>query len=465
MVELVEAKKELILKIEIENENLQNLKSIYQRNRSYLKSRLMSLPKYYEKQREDIHKTRARSFLKWKEEIDYIALQLQRQLHDMESEDIIGLKKQEEFFKEKLADIDILLKENKDLKVSNKIDKLVGFKPTSENFTNLPALQEYSRPKFHEKTFEDFKMKDYFGEISGRRLLEYPAYRVQNVEEVKINKKILLKHPSVLYKTNLKSMSIEGGFESLNSIVHFTYNRIWVGERTCLVLVDFNGVLIDRVDTASFGNCLALSSKGYLLFNNTKENTIDEILCDRSFSTIISAGAWVPQGFACTSAGELFVCLYKKDDSKVAKYTETGELISEYQYDKENRLLFTAPDCIAVNVNNDICTTDLGISAVVIIKSCGELRFTYDGKSLSKLKREFLPTSIATDRYGHILIADSNNSYIHVISSEGEFLQLMSLKNSIECPFSVCVADEKFLVIGEKRSGIMYVTKYLKKHL
>ncbi|XP_061195312.1 uncharacterized protein LOC133203559 [Saccostrea echinata] len=351
MVELVEVKRELIQKIETENENLQSLRSIYQQNLNDMKSRLMSLPKHYEKQREDIRKTRARSFLKWKEEIDYIALQLQRQLHDMESQDITGLKKQEEFFKEKLASIEILLRENKDLKASNKIDKLVRFKPNSDIFTDLPALQEYTRPKFHAKTFEDFKLKEHFGEISGRVLLEHPAYRIQNVKEIKIYKKILLKHPSVLFKINMKSIWIEDSFESLTSIVHFGYNRVWVGGKSkCLVLVDFNGNLIDDIDIASLGNYLALSSKGNLLFSNTKENTVDEILCDRTLSSIIFASPWEPKGMTCTSAGELFVCLYKKDDSKVAKYTDHGELISEFQYDKENHLLFNIPDCIAVNV-------------------------------------------------------------------------------------------------------------------
>ncbi|XP_048743290.2 uncharacterized protein LOC125656745 [Ostrea edulis] len=462
MVELIEIKKEIIGSIETENEVLRNLKPVYQQILQHTESRLLFLSVNYQKQRDNIHKSRGRAILKSKEEIDYIAIQLQRQLRDLESEDLKGLKHQRECFAEKLASMEKCIAGNEDLKTSRKIDDLVTFNPTSDIFTTLPEVHSHGTPEFHEKMFENFELKEHFGEISNRIIVEHSVYKVDCVENMENRIKNVLKHPNVLHKFNVKSLSFRD-FESVHMMVYFSHNRVWIGGKSkYLYLVDFNGNLLDQIDIPCSGTYLTLTPKGNLVLSNSPEKVVKEILCDRRLSTFIATSPWEPRGLTCTTAGELYVCLYKKDDSKVAKHSNTGENFLEFQFDNENHLLYEIPDYIAVNANRDICTTDVGKSSVVVINASGELRFAYNGKIPSQGKREFLPTSIATDRCGRILIGDANNPFVHVISSEGEFIQFVSPKNGIRCPFAICVADNKFLITGQKDSGDLHVMKYLK---
>lgn len=117
---------------------------------------------------------------------------------------------------------------------------------------------------------------------------------------------------------------------------------------------------------------------------------------------------------------------------------------------------------IVENINKDICFSVISshIKAVVLIRSNGDHKFTYQGAG-SSISKPFLPRGLCTNALGHILIADENNRVIHILNKEGGFLSIFGIPSELECiPISLCIDKWNNLCIGCD-DGKIRILKYL----
>ena len=126
------------------------------------------------------------------------------------------------------------------------------------------------------------------------------------------------------------------------------------------------------------------------------------------------------------------------------------------QRDNKEQQLYSNPDYITENINGDICTSDYGIRAVVVVNKSGHHRFSYSGQ-----KSVFYPYGICTDVVGHIIVCNAyfENRTVDILDQDGQFLRFLLQPPDIILPRSVCTDDENNLV-GQHLTTVT-VFKYL----
>ncbi|XP_060065852.1 E3 ubiquitin-protein ligase TRIM71-like [Ylistrum balloti] len=179
-----------------------------------------------------------------------------------------------------------------------------------------------------------------------------------------------------------------------------------------------------------------------------------------------------PRGLASGSDGSLLVCLMDQYSTSVTKTSRRmvsrldsqGQQVQVYEYMDGNKRLFTRPYRVVENINGDICVTDktsMGSGRVVVLDSLGNLKFIYDGRSVSAGERPFSPCGIVCDSYGRLLIADTNNHCIHIVDKHGQFVSfLLRKEDGITCPTSLGLNGEGQLWVGNE-NGQMKIYQYL----
>lgn len=119
---------------------------------------------------------------------------------------------------------------------------------------------------------------------------------------------------------------------------------------------------------------------------------------------------------------DLLVGMRGNGAGKVVRYNQTGQQTQTIQYDNTGLDMYSVPNYITENNNEDVVVSDA--DAVVVTDRRGSLRFVYTGyPSGSGLK----PLGICTDAQSHIIICDQRTKTIQMIDIDGNFLsQLLS---------------------------------------
>lgn len=107
------------------------------------------------------------------------------------------------------------------------------------------------------------------------------------------------------------------------------------------------------------------------------------------------------------------------DMSKVNRYDQNGQLKQSIEFDNEGLELYSSPQKITENNNEDVVVSDLS-GAVVVTDSGGRHRFSYTGHPLGSGMR---PRGVCTDALSRILVCDSGSKSIQLIDKNGHFQQ------------------------------------------
>nr|XP_034310788.1 E3 ubiquitin-protein ligase TRIM71-like [Crassostrea gigas] len=245
-----------------------------------------------------------------------------------------------------------------------------------------------------------------------------------------------------------------------NEDVLITYGR------KIMRLYNLQGTLVKSLETmpGESARDISVTMSGDLVYINESKRTVN-IVKNTQIQTLIRLRGWIPRSVCSTSSDDLLVIMVSEDNkqTKVARYSGSTEKQS-IQYNDKGEPLYSSRininyKHICENRNRDICVSDVGLLAVVVVNQAGKLRFTFTSLS-STTKRSFGPRGITTDSQGRILITDRNNDCIHILDQDGQFLRYID-NCDLQTPWALCVDTRGNLVVAESGTGKIKTIKYV----
>jgi hypothetical protein len=449
----------------------------YQTMISYTESRLSTLEPEYQilkaaikKHGQEVHRM-----------VDVVTQRFEDEAEKMEKESTSALKNRVSELSGLLTDIQNLITENRRLLRTNDVTEALSYHVDMGKFKNVKSEIHVSIPDFKRIKITMDEMCNLFGILETLQTddLQEKSSNVKLEKENRVEKAVKVEKDFLLMPS--LSATIDTNLEQVQRVACLDKNEVWVsGNKSDIARVDGDGNVHEIVHTSSkyVPHDLAVSKENELLYCDNIGRTVKMVKNDNQRALLRFEG-WRPQGICSTSEGGILVSLYNnlEGQSKVMKYgiqrqtEQNQELVSlqtlepklrmVIQYDERGESLFKYATFIAENVtNNDICVSDHGINAVVVVSQEGKLRFIYNNALSQRKFESFFPCGIAIDSQGHILIADGDNDCIHVINSDRHFLCYID-----NCNFSgirgIDVDSSDKLWIGEVDTGKIKVIQYL----
>ncbi|XP_078318800.1 uncharacterized protein LOC111119386 [Crassostrea virginica] len=263
------------------------------------------------------------------------------------------------------------------------------------------------------------------------------------------------------FVTKVKEYTVSG----VKNAYHISLGKsgsVWVSDDDGnLVQTDLQGNALQKIKTSG-------GPRGYhtvtqdmdLIYADSKKHAIKRItIIDNKVTEFIKTGDWEPLSIHSSKTnGDILVGMKKDNVAKVTRYNKTGREIQSIQRDNKEQELYSYPHYITENINGDICTSDFGIKAVVVVNKSGLHRFSY-----SVQQSGYLPGGICTDVVGHIIVCCGRfrKPTVDILDQDGQFLRFLLRRPDIRPPLSVCMDDENSLHVGQYLTNKVTMFKYL----
>ena len=166
-----------------------------------------------------------------------------------------------------------------------------------------------------------------------------------------------------------------------------------------------------------------------------------------------------PYGLALSRRGEVLVA--DKGANCIYVYSADGFLADCVR--PSGGATVQWPQYIAVDARDNIVVSDYVGHAVVCVTRQGQRVFTYGGPQAGVGDGQLMcPEGVCIDSYGNILVADSANERVQLLSSDGRFQKvLVGSGHGLETPEAVCLDNEEYLLVTDGRSGEVKTYNYL----
>ncbi|XP_061180663.1 uncharacterized protein LOC133189276 [Saccostrea echinata] len=204
-------------------------------------------------------------------------------------------------------------------------------------------------------------------------------------------------------------------------------DKFWTcGDSSTMTLYSINEgsvQIVNSIKTKSRKNPtdIIITRDGRLVYTDYKTKTVNILISEKNYE-LIRLKTWRPQSVCTSSCGDLLVSMESDDkkQSKVVRYnvykeTNTYSFAAEKQKIQlvDKGLPFyssgSSDKYICENKNHDICVSDCGAKAVVVVSQAGKRRFRYTGYTSAPNSKPLNPRGTTTDSQSHILIADHDN--------------------------------------------------------
>ncbi|XP_062618840.1 uncharacterized protein LOC134280442 [Saccostrea cucullata] len=453
--ELSEKVETLLNIITTENKRLQSMRAELKKILDHINKRSAALPHVYKQTRESIS-SHARE---WHQEIDKAEKTLHKDLDELQEKHAEVLLKQKKDFEDILKKLKNLKQTIFGLTKSTDISGLMEVKLELENI-QVPIFIEETRPAcFQPLKFNESYTTSYFGYIETLEAHKLPIDDLTQQNQTPSSRQAL-DVPTVLSSFDTEFPADKENKNRLYDMVPLGDDKVWTGgANEELKLFDLQGHLHDTVTIMCYGLYLTRHD-GHVVYSDVNDKTVKKVT-NGKVDMLFSTGEWYPFGITCTEARDFLVCLRKTDEteSKVVRYSSSGDVLQEIQYDSQYQPLFKYAVFLVENGNGDICVADYDKNAVTVVDKFGIFRFSYTGNKASK--ENFNVSSLTTDSMHHIIITDYDGDKIHMLDRNGRFLRYIIPDQGIRTPRAVCVVREGELMVGENLTGMIKRIKYL----
>ncbi|XP_078323187.1 uncharacterized protein LOC111109841 [Crassostrea virginica] len=437
---------ELLKDITCENDRLQSFRDDLERVLDHTAKTVSSLPSFYKRKKDEVT-ARGED---WKKQIDNHVKKLHQELDELKKENEAVLLKQTKEFEDVIGKIDEMNRKSQKLQNSKNVTEMQKFRPVITVQNTLKEFTNYTFPTFNKCEIDQNYLQNYFGYIEKMHerkilLLKEKIYKPHPNSDRKI-----LEAPSV-------SSVIDTGFPASVKYNIRLYNmavtddqKVWMGGASHeLKLFDLQGHLHRTVPITTQGMYICMYNK-QVVFSGT--NAVKKISDDDTVVTMFTTGDWEPFGITGSASGDLLVCLRKDDQSKVVRYSITGTVLQEFQYDSQCQPLYQEVYNIAENVNGDIIVTDSKKKKAIAVDRFGIFRYSYSGGKNA--------SSVATDSFGNIIVTDYTGDKIHMLDRDGRFLRYIIPEGGIKRPRAVCMIGDGEMIVGECETGLAKIIKF-----
>ncbi|XP_065929995.1 tripartite motif-containing protein 2-like [Magallana gigas] len=382
-------------------------------------------------------------------EIDVIIKKLKSDLDEMDSKYLAALNNHEDEIKHMLSDITQTITDLKKLINSDDVGLLSAYKSRNAKFRRLPPKLTVTLPSFSPKKIDKHQIYEHFGSLL-ELSIETEEHNFTLRTEHSPAERSLIDVPQII--TEIKT-----DYKYAVNVSCLSDADIWTrGSSKILKLYSLQRGLLKSIQTKSGNRAydIAVIRNGDLVYTDGTNRTVN-IVRNEEIQTVITLKGWRPFGVCSTSSGDILIAMCSDDTqtpSKVVRYSGSTEKQS-IQYNDNGQALYSSGGCskfMSENRNLDICVSDFGARAVVVVNQAGKLRFTYNGNP-SNTEESFDPYGITTDSQSRILIADLDNNRIHIIDRDGQFLRFIDnchLKN----PLGLCVDTRDNLFMTDNNS-------------
>lgn len=397
----------------------------------------------------------------WHREIDAVVKILKSKINEIESYQIGVLDKQQEEINQIIFEIQQVILNLKKVLVSNDMSFVFCNKSRNTEFRNLPPEVNVSLPRFHSQKIDTKKLQEQFGSLSSMSDSMYENefamgnlvsdVNAENENEFTINttgkEASMPKEPKIIVARN-------AGQGVLNSLVCLNDNEIWTsGQDSTIKLYNLQGELLSSIQTKS-GNWpwdIAITKSGDLLYTDPKDRTVNKVRSNQIQVVTRLESWWTPRSICGTHTGDILVLevSYDEKQTQVVRYTDSSKK-QTIRVNSNGKPLYSFGyynKFICENKNLDICVSDYGAGAIVVVNQTGKLRFIYTG-SPGTTKGLFFPSGIATDSQSQILTAESNSQCIHIIDQDGQFLRDIK-HNDLHFPRVLCMNNSGNIFVAE----------------
>nr|XP_011437930.2 uncharacterized protein LOC105335645 isoform X1 [Crassostrea gigas] len=361
----------------------------------------------------------------------------------------------------------------KKLLYSNDISLVSAYESRNTEFRRLPPKLTVFFPSFTPlilSTDLDQFFKPFDSLSASSIKTEEHGYTIDAAcAKLSLQQKTFTNEPRVLTYIN----SVYGRSKRIGSVHCQSNDEIWTcGADNMIRLFNLQREQVKSI-SVMYGNCpedIAVTMSGDLAYADFHDRSVS-IVKDTQIQTVIRIQEWKPRNFCCTASDYFLVVMdnYDEKQTKVVRYYGSTEVQTIQHNEKGQPLysfaeftnmysIFVKTKYICENTNLDICVSDIGARAVVVVNQAGKLRFTYT-IPLSLTKPAFEPAGITTDSQSRILIADCFNNCIHILDQDGQFLRYID-NCDLQWPLSLCVDTKDNLFVAEFNTGIIKKIQY-----
>ena len=164
-----------------------------------------------------------------------------------------------------------------------------------------------------------------------------------------------------------------------------------------------------------------------------------------------------PYGLALSGHGEILVA--DKGANCIYVHNSDGFLVNCVK--PSGGATIQWPQYIAVDARDNIVVSDYVGHSIVCLMRTGQRVFEYGGQGVGE-GQLMCPEGVCVDSYGNILVADTANERVQLLSSDGQFQRvLVGSRQGLETPEAVCLDNEEYLLVTDGRSGEVKTYNYL----
>lgn len=436
-----------------ENDRLQSNKRVIEAVLYQTSEHLSSLPSFYNQRKERVTTLGE----EWHKQIEKTVITLRQKLDEMQKEHEAILQKQKKELEDMVRKVDEINRKATTLRYSKNVMEMQTLVAEIENPEILSEFSNYTLPTFRECKIDANYMQTYFEHVD-KMQGQMISFLEKKFKEKCFSGRKILNSPKII-------SALDTGFPADKVCKNRLYdmavtddNKVWMGGHSKeLKLFDLQGNLHHTVSITCKGLYLCMYNK-QVVYSDIKSKAVKRLSLTGTEATMFTTGDWFPRGITSTSSGNLLVCLDKDGVSKVVRYSSTGTVLQEIQYDSHCQPLYKEATYITENINGDIIVTDWKKNAVIVVDELGIFRYSYVGRD-----NYFVVSSVATDSDGQVIVTDYGGNRIHMLDIGGQFLRYVIPEGGVKRPRAICILGNGEMLVGGNLDGVAKRIRYLKE--